>query len=426
MGFFDFLRKSNEKEVLVETLKLSEVEFFLDKKLEELNHKLGLSIQQTKTEISEEISRLKNNLENLANAELKNKEIPERAKQIMEGNRQIYIQKTNTLIEKIIFPEKSRDLLEFTKTFDKELDAFDKGISKSHHIMEEFFVEKASVVAVNIKKIDKLFKELKKSIESSDIWKIEKLKEQSSIIIKEISRKEENKNTLNILDKEIITLGKEVKIKEDQIAKFKQEDSYRKYTSQLNSKEKAQQELINLESVLRHSFSEIEPALKKYENLSQNKLAKKYLEDPLGALLEDQELEISTIFDAIKKAIIKGEITLKDTKKDRVMNELFILNKEFFQNFLSKRTELRANLSETTKEIENSLIIKSLDELEKSLFQDKASLHEKKSGFEKLNKDIETLNLSDLVSSLESEDTRSERFNVSMSLFNFSKPDFFS
>jgi len=75
MGFFDFLRKSNEKEVLVETLKLSEVEFFLDKKLEELNHKLGLSIQQTKTEISEEISRLKNNLENLANAELKNKEI---------------------------------------------------------------------------------------------------------------------------------------------------------------------------------------------------------------------------------------------------------------------------------------------------------------------------------------------------------------
>src|SRR3989338_3994873 len=229
MGFFDFLRKSNEKEVLVETLKLSEVEFFLDKKLEELNHKLGLSIQQTKTEISEERSRLKNNLENLANAELKNKEIPERAKQIMEGNRQIYIQKTNTLIEKIIFPEKSRDLLEFTKTFDKELDAFDKGISKSHHIMEEFFVEKASVIAVSIKKI---------------------------------SRKEENKNTLNILDKEIITLGKEVKIKEDQIAKFKQEDSYRKYTSQLNSKEKAQQELIKLESVLRHSFSEIEPALK--------------------------------------------------------------------------------------------------------------------------------------------------------------------
>src|SRR3989338_7522913 len=412
MGFFDFLRKSNEKEVLVETLKLSEVEFFLDKKLEELNHKLGLSIQQTKTEISEEISRLKNNLENLANAELKNKEIPERAKQIMEGNRQIYIQKTNTLIEKIIFPEKSRDLLEFTKTFDKELDAFDKGISKSHHIMEEFFVEKASVNAVSIKKIDKLFKELKSAIESSDIWKIEKLKEQSSIIIKEISRKEENKNTLNILDKEIITLGKEVKIKEDQIAKFKQEDSYRKYTSQLNSKEKAQQELINLESVLRHSFSEIEPALKKYENLSQNKLAKKYLEDPLGALLEDQELEISTIFDAIKKAIIKGEITLKDTKKDRVMNELFILNKEFFQNFLSKRTELRANLSETTKEIENSLIIKCLDELENSLFQDKASLHEKKSGFEKLNKDIETLNLSDQVSSLESEFKEKLNLNV--------------
>ena len=152
--------------------------------------------------------------------------------------------------------------------------------------------------------------------------------------------------------------------------------------------------------------------MKKYENLSQNKLAKKYLEDPLGALLEDQELEISTIFDAIKKAIIKGEITLKDTKKDRVMNELFILNKEFFQNFLSKRTELRANLSETTKEIENSLIIKSLDELEKSLFQDKASLHEKKSGFEKLNKDIETLNLSDLVSSLESEFKEKLNLNV--------------
>ena len=156
--------------------------------------------------------------------------------------------------------------------------------------MEEFFVEKASVIAVSIKKIDKLFKELKSAIESSDIWKIEKLKEQSSIIIKEISRKEENKNTLNILDKEIITLGKEVKIKEDQIAKFKQEDSYRKYASQLNYKEKAQQELITLEAVLRHSFSEIEPALKKYENLSENKLVRKYLEDPMQMQHQEQIL----------------------------------------------------------------------------------------------------------------------------------------
>jgi leucyl aminopeptidase len=143
--------------------------------------------------------------------------------------------------------------------------------------------------------------------------------------------------------------------------------------------------------------------LKKYENLSKNKIVKSYLEDPVSALFEDRDIEILKILEAIQKAIIKHEITLKEEKRSRIMNELFNLKKDFFEEFLTKRREVNSRLSEITTLIENSQILKDIAELEKSIAESKSLLQEKTLTYEKMNKDIKTFSPENLIDELEKE-----------------------
>ncbi len=405
MGFFDFFKKPKQKEesLLVKTLKLAEIEPFLDKKAEETNKELTNSIEVIKKEISDELNKLKNNLSILETAEVKNDKIPQRARQIMQGNRQIYLQKTSLLIEKIALPENPQELLAFIEKFDKELDLFDKSISKSHHILEEFFLEKASVIATSIKNLDKLLKEIKKLINSSDLSKIESLKKQSSSLLEKINKTEENKIELNKIQNEINQIKKEITQKENQLSNIQQQGSYKNTLLLTKTKAELEVELQKLVSNFRYSFSEISPALKKYENLSKNKIVKSYLEDPVSALFEDRDIEILKILEAIQKAIIKHEITLKEEKRSRIMNELFNLKKDFFEEFLTKRREVNSRLSEITTLIENSQILKDIAELEKSIAESKSLLQEKTLTYEKMNKDIKTFDPENLIDELERE-----------------------
>lgn len=404
MGFFDFFKKMPEKKATtVETIDLKELLQWMNKKSLESNKVLLEKINYIKQEVLEEKEKLRNSLEVLQKSELKNKEIPERAKQLMEGNRNSYIQKVNAFIDKIVFTENPSALLEFTQSFDSFMDSFDKSISKSHRVMEEFFAEKASTVALSIKKIDKSFKDIRELLEKSEFLKIEELKKKIAFLLEQQNKLEQNQLRLTALEDEIENISVAIKQKEAQQSALQKSETYKKAVSLIDSKMSVETEISRLNSRLRHSFSEIEPALKKYENLSQNKIVKKYLEDSVSTLLEDKQLEINSILHAIQNAIIKGEITLKDKKKDKIMNELFTLNADFFKDFVSQRTRLDNALAQKINEIENLQILKELAELEKSLAQDKSLLREKLSASEKIKKEMKSKDMENSIKSLENE-----------------------
>lgn len=415
MGFFDFFKKPKEKEAdpEVTSLTLSEVEPFLEKKILEANGRLASQIKEIRLEINNEIALLKNNLSVLETAEVKNKNLPERALQMMEGNRQIYLSKTRALIEKIVLPQPS-DISDFIESFDKDLDNFDKSIAKSHTILEEFFMEKASVIAASIKKIDKYLRDLRKLIEDSDLQKLQDLTKTINSAKNRIHILKENKSRIKELECQLENLDKEIRQKEFQLKKIRDSNAYKDTLSSLNSKEGFEKELNNLTYVMKSSFSEIEPALKKYENLSQNKLAKKYLQDPISALSEDSELEITKILDAIQKAIVKHEIMLKDTKKDRIMNELFKLNSEFLKSFLAQEVRLRNEIAEIDSQLASSQILKDLATLENSLVQDKASLQEKTSSLEKMKKSLDEYEIQELKTKIETDFKNMLNVNISI------------
>jgi len=403
MGLFDFLKKKPEivEEKKLEEIRFSEIDDWISSYSKTIIQDSESGLNEIKEKIETEKTSLSGNLEILKQAELKNKNIQGRMEQIMEGNRQIYMQKVNSLLRKIEFPEKPEKVFEFSKAFDSELDKFDKGIGKSHTIMEEFFQEKASVISKSVKTIDKLVKDSRKQVEGSGIVALEDLRSKIKETQGKIKERSESEENIKTKEKGIDDLSKQITDKTSSLETLQQEQTYKEIQKEIKNKEDLEKQIIDLDSDLSHSFLEAETALKKYENLSDNKLAKKYIENPQSALLRDQALDILIIIEATKKAIESKDITLKDKKKDKVVKGLSNLNQSYLSGYLQKRSELNKTLEEAISKIKNSDILKQIRALEQELEKNEAAQEETKQSLEKMKKQLDEINVQALISNLE-------------------------
>lgn len=391
MGFFDFLKSKpkEEKKIVELEIKFENLSDWLESHQNEILSPLKNELENIQTKVEEEKNLLRENLKILESAQLINPDIPEKVKQIMEGNRQTYIQKLNLLLDKIIFPEQTEKVSQFAQFLDKELSGFDKAVAKNHLIMEEFFGKKASVISVNVQTLDKLVKDAKAIIENSEIKKLDELKNKFGEMQNRLKRKEENKRRLKLEKENVEVEEKILKEREKKLKALQEENAYKEISGDMNKKESLETELINLRQKQSHFFSEIEPALKKYHKNSENKLAFSYLEAPLETLVQDSDLEILNIFAGIKESVSQGSLELKDKKKDKILRELENADKEYFQDFQSKHSELTNKIKEILSQMENSKVFRDVKELKEKLEQDKMKLAENKVAIDKMEKEIE-------------------------------------
>ena len=384
MGFLDFFRKRPEppKPPTME-FTVEELNVWLAEQKSQEYESLGKKTGELQKLVLEEKETLKTNLQILQKAEPRNKDLPERIKHVMEGNRQIYLQKTSALLEKLVLPKRTEELLSFIKEFDKELDNFDRSVSKSHQIMEEIFQEKASVIAKGIKKIDKYLKEIDTHIKESRLEGISRIQEDLAALLSMKSHSLERKKSILREKEELSAIKKEISRKEASLAGLQKEDEYIQLQKSLAEKEKIQKEIADLRSRIRGIFSEVEPALKKYENLSQSKLSLEYLTDPIEALHRDEGLEIVKIFQATHKAILAGEITLKDKKKEKILSTLLKLDSSFLQGLLKEEASLDSRLDEVQSALESSQLLKEMHNTKSAIKKETLEYEDKLARLEK-------------------------------------------
>jgi len=163
MGFFNFLKKfSAKEEVEVKNLRLSEINDWLDSLAKEAN--IDLKVSNIRKDINEEKERLKENIQNLKDAELKKVNLPERAVNLLQGNKATYVQKITSFVNEFNFPEDKSEILEFCNSFDEVLNTFGKNTIKNYQIIQQFFGEKTSKISENIVQLDNLIKSMKQTI----------------------------------------------------------------------------------------------------------------------------------------------------------------------------------------------------------------------------------------------------------------------
>jgi len=174
---------------------------------------------------------------------------------------------------------------------------------------------------------------------------------------------------------------------------LRESEENKKYEVLKASRDEIKSEFDKLEGQLFHTFSMVESAFKKYEKLSENKTVQSYISDPVNALINDKNLDILDVVDSIRKGVTRGEVDLKDKKKDKTLRELGKLSRTYFEEFIQKRGELEERKERVDSDLAEMKIEKELKEHVKELKDQEENLERKKGTIEEIKKKISLLDI---------------------------------
>lgn len=404
-----------KKEVEIEKLSLNELNAWLTNKTKFIFEDIDNKIKEIKSFVEKEKNNCFENLESLDKAELNNPKIPIRAKQAMEGNRASYIKKVKLFLDQIELNENNYDkLLEYCNEFNNQLENLAKNTFKSYQIIQEFFANESSNVSANIKKLDDSIKELKNSIINSDINKVDNIKLKISDLKIKIERKNNLKKELIDEENNLNDLKKFKENKDKEIDNFKNSEQYSNHKNLLIKKDSILKQIDEHNDIMLHSFSVLEKAFKKYERIAyENKnLVKNYLNIPIKTLIRDENLNILNILGKLKSNLEDGKLELDEKKKQKSLNEVKKLDKDFINDFRKKHNELKEKNNKMDKDLEIDKIEEKNDELNKEIIGINSKIDDLTQKNKNLKEEFEKIDIEDLRSKLQSKINRLLNKNV--------------
>lgn len=403
MTILDFLKTVFASPNELEEVSLKQLDDWLETKIKTKSEIINKQMPQFKKRLEEKKRTLLDAINELENAKYNEKQnIPLRAKQTIDGHRKIFKQKTMVLIDKLQFPDNDSEINNSNSRFLTELEIFAQNTSKNHQIISELFGNEISKVSINLNQIDIIFKNIKHLFDKNSITDINELKEYFKQFKQKIALKNELKKEIEKFNEDILLLKTKIKTIEDKIAELKENNAYKNLMKSHHEKKEILSLKESLTSQLKLSFSKINRALKKYEHISlQYQLLRKYIDDPLDALLKDESLEIVKLLQAMKQSINKEKLTLQDSEKQKITLCLNKLDSHYFLSFLQKYTSYNNTLKTLDNKIKQSEILEQIQTEKRRLDFNKSSLEQVKKRFEKLQHKYESINVKELTNKLQ-------------------------
>lgn len=367
-----FLKKllQQEEEVKEESLHIDQLEEWLEKKSKPIYEEMRNGVDQIIESIGKVQEKARENIKQLQKAGLQNPNIPNKAKTVMEGNREAFLKKTSHFFDTIDFEYKTFDeVIEKCKTLEKDVDALAESTSKSYSILNQFFGREVAHISNSIKKIDTLAKDIKNLFEYKNKADLDKIKENS----KDLQHKIKSKKTLSLeLDKEQKKLEeKKLKVqeKEKNIKDIKEGEEYKEYQDLIVQKAAQITGLKEIEDKLFHDFSDLEKAMKKYSKIAfeHGDWIEDYLKNSLHTLQKDSELRIVTILNNLEQALKKNTLDLDEKKSQRAIMKIKELGMNYFENLQKRYTSIKNTLEDVEQKIENNTVRKELDMLNEEI-----------------------------------------------------------
>jgi len=367
---FKFLKKlfssSEEEGVKKEEIKTEELERWFKGRCDKIFSDLDVTVNEIKGKVKEEITKTKDNLAILSTAKLHNPKISVRENQFMEGNRDSYILSVNNFLRTIdLGKENYSELLKFCDDFNLRLEKFGKSTIKSYHILQEFFAHESRNIAINIKNLHGSIKELRGVIEKTNIDQIDDIKKGIIELNSKIKQKEEIEKLLRDKGNVKEELMKNKEAIEKDIRKLIKGKEYEELNELKANKEAFLASIREHNAKIVHAFSVMERPLRKLERmvLQDGELLGKYIENPVEALVNDNELKIFGLLRKLEKNINNYTLDLKDKKREKVLETVKGLTEEFLREFVNKHNELNKKLEDLEQNINDSEALKRENKL---------------------------------------------------------------
>ena len=394
----EFLKKifQNEevKEIKLIEIKLQNLEEWANEKSKPLMEELQQQIEEILMKVNEEIQRARVNVEVLENAKLQNPNIPFKAKQYMEGNRKAYIRAINSFLGHMEINNKDYFyLVDFCKFFDELINDLNKSTLRSYTILQEFFAHETNKIAQNLRNFDNLFKELKSVLNNERMVAVNKTIEK----IQSLKIKTKQKISLDVDFKNIeasLKLANEEKNSVlAEIERFSKSDAHNNFLKLNEEKKNKAKAFYEDENQIMQSFSVLERALRKYSHIAfeHEEIVLDYLKHPIETLANDKNLVILEILKNVGKLLNENKLQIDDKKKEKSLEEIKKLNKEFLEQFLKKCFSFKAEMEDLENKIKATGVIEKLANFNKQLEEANLRIEKNNEEYDKLKNDVNKL-----------------------------------
>lgn len=362
---FNFLKKFFKEEKEKKILSFVEFEEWFSSLAKKAEEGVMEKIKDFNLRTEEAIKKTQEALEKLENAELKNPDMPERAKQILEGNRRSHISKIRNFIEDIKLPKNREDIFQLKDIFEKKLEDLTKSTQRSYIVLGEFLANESKEVAGTVNRIRQLLDDIIREIKETNVLLIEDVRE----LIKEIKNSDKLKKDMEKNTEEMKNSEKKIKqmVEEmnSKIRKLRNDKQFQDFKVFLDKKDRVEKKKRELEQEFLHIFSIIEKSLRKFQHITlEEELVKRYIENPVKSILEDENLKLKGILEKMKEAILKESIQLKESKKRKTVHAIEIITEEFLSRFRNEHKKINKEVKNIKEKLKNISIIDEIEKLE--------------------------------------------------------------
>ena len=354
----DFLRKffRKKQEFASEDVELDNLAAWLDENtrqnIDSLNEELGRVSQS----ISEGLAQARENVEVLNNAKLLNPDIPERAKHFMQGNRDAFSKKINLFLDSVHVPSSVDDFPVFYSGVQDELKELMQGTARPLQILQEFFAHESGKVMASVGNIEKEINLFRNAFDNAGLDILDDTRKRIFDLQTKVRLKDALEKDLEAQQKELEEIEKDIlQLKSD--VELLQKD--RDFNLLKDTLKGVQARIEEARERIMGPFSVINPALRKYEYISYRHrfLVQKYIESPLDALMQDLHLGIVKALRDMELAVMNNRLDLKDKKKDKTLEVLKLLSREYLGNFLAEYGQIKHEQDKLMKEIESLEVV---------------------------------------------------------------------
>ncbi len=343
---FRIIKKIFSSQEKIIQMKAEELEKYFFDEYEKQESRLKERIDGFWDFLGEKTGEFKPAVEELLDAELRNKNITTRESQFMEGNRKAYVQKVELFLRQVDDAQ-TGDIHVFFERYNNILDDFTKGSQRSYRILQDFFAHESRNIALKIKDIDSAINSMKRDPEFLKYEKMDTLKKEIESAANKKKKKQELLNEKKEICKEIENISFSISDQEKWISGFKDSASYKEIKALSVRISDMEKRLKEMRTELYSQLSPLERLFRKYERiaLEDTKIIEHYETDSFSALLTDHDLRIVNILGNIKNALLKNSI--QDKNKEKVMQIIDRLDREYLVNFRDDYQNIREELKKT-------------------------------------------------------------------------------
>jgi len=364
-----------------------------------LKKRADKQISAVSKKISAKIETTEEHIVKLEQAELRNKNIPKRALQIMSGNREAYIKKTRDFLARI--DTDFDEAMEALSIFDKDLEALQKGNAKSNMVLNEFFSDETKHISLDIKDIVTYMDEVRSILKDTGVLGMPTVWASVNAYDDKVRLSAELDLEFERLEQDLTDEEKTIEQTKGKIDEIKSGAEYKSFEAQDKERDEISKQLTELEKSLSVHFASLETALKKYGRISVNeKLILAYQSGALSALVNDAELQILDILMSLKSSIENNKIELKEKKRQKALLAIKDLDAKFFVQIQDKYKALKTKKRALDEKMTKSRVIQDYDEQDYKLKHSEKKLSMLKTALEARKRAAHKIDLDELIENI--------------------------